>query len=522
MIVLPFENLSNDEEQGYLANGISEDLTTELAQVPDLFVLSRTAAFAYKGTEKSAQQIAREMGVRYLLGGSLRRTGDDIRINAHLVDGETGGHLWAARYDGAWNDVLGLENKVVSEVATVLELRLAPRESAGVGGTTNVAAYDAFLRGLELKLRGAPHDLAQSIRHFKRAIELDPTYGNARAELAWVYYITIGNEAREQALGTGTLLKAIGLAQASFAEAMKHPSARGYQLAAERHINHWEAASAIADLANALALDPSDVRNYRQMAKAKILGGDAAEGLTFIEASRRVDPRDDQWTTVLRGLAEFALERYADSAASLESTLNGPSSNSYDNMLPLLAAYGKLGATGKATALMKELEAYAGTYGDKGMSTLLAGQHVTFVELEDVLRLKDGLIRAGTPELPFGFDPESKDRLSADEMHALMYGRTLVGDVLFTNAGPHQAEAFRAGVPWSVTVSADGSSVSYTWGEVANSDGRIHHEGDRDCFYFSYEKACAAIFRNPSGTSEERNEYYWLLPWYQIAFSVKG
>ena len=321
MVVLPFENLSNDKEQGYLADGISEDLTTELAQVPGLFVLSRTAASAYKGTDTSPRQIAREMGVRYVLEGSVRRAGDEIRINAQLIDGETGGHLWAKRYDGAWSDLLVLQNKVVSEVATALELRLALSDGdTTVGGTTNVVAYDAFLRGLELRLRGSPRDLAEAVGYFKRAIALDPTYGRAMAGLAWVYYIALGNQELEQALGTGTL-ETMKLAQTSFGEAMKYKSVSGYQLAAERHINHWESDLAIAALERAILLDPSDVWNYRQMAKAKILGGHAGEGLTFIEASLRVDPREFQWTTGLRGLAEFSLERYADAAASLEKTL---------------------------------------------------------------------------------------------------------------------------------------------------------------------------------------------------------
>jgi TolB-like protein/class 3 adenylate cyclase len=523
MVVLPFENLSNDAEQGYLADGISVDLTTELARVPGLFVLSRTAAFAYKDTEKDPQRIARELGVRYILDGSVRRIGDDIRINAQLVDATTGGHLWAQRYDGAWSDVLVLQDKVVSEVATALELRLAaPAAGATPGGTTNVAAYDAFLRGAELVSRGSPHDFAEAIGNFNRAIELDPAYGQAMAELAWVYYISTGNDERQRALGTGTL-ETIGLSQLTFERAMKHPSARGYQLAGERHINHWEPEMAISDLDRAIALDPSNVWNYRQKAKAEILGGDPAEGLTFIDTSLRVDPREHQWTTSLRGLAEFSLERYADAAASLEKTLAGPAASNYDNLLPLMAAYGKLGEDEKARGLMKALDAYSIAYGDGGVTALLAAQYIPFAKLDDVLRFQDGLIKAGIPELPFGLDPKSEDRLSGDEMHALIYGHIIAGRVLelSSSADIRMSQDYKVGVPWSVTTSADGSSVSYVWGDVSNGGGHIHHEGDRDCFYFAYEKACAAIFRNPSGTREQQNEYYWFHHWYRIAFSVE-
>jgi tetratricopeptide (TPR) repeat protein len=419
--------------------------------------------------------------------------------------------------------VLDLENKVVSEVATALELRLALSDGDAAGrGTTNVAAYDAFLKGMELKLHSTPSDLAAAAGYFKQAIALDPNYGRAKAELAWVYYIALGNEELEQALGTGTL-ETMKLAQISFEEAMEDPSVSGYQLAAERHINHWESESAIAELERAIALDPSDVWNYRQMAKAKILGGHAAEGLTFIAASLRVDPREYQWTTSLRGLAEFSLERYADAAASLEKTLEGPAPNTYDNLLPLMAAYGQLGATSKAQVLQKEIDAYADAAGDKQVNLLVAARNVPFVSPDDARRYREGLVKAGIVALPFGFDPQSKDRLSGDEMHALMFGHTLTGTVLdvATNAGTKQAEVYKTGVPWSVTTSADGSDVTYMWGDIRNGGGRIHSEGDIDCYYFAFEKVCSAIFRNPSGTREQRNEYYWLLPWNQVAFSVE-
>ena len=488
--------------------------------MPGLFVLSRTAALAYKNTDTDPRQIADRMGVGHLLKGSVRRTGGNVRINAQLIDGKTGGNVWAQRYEGAWDDVLVLQDRVVSEVATALELRLArPQHGSSSGGTASAAAYEAFLKGLELNLSGSATDLPEVVRQFKQAIAIDPSYGHALAELAWVYYTAIGNEERERALGTGTL-ETIGLAEVSFSEAMKHPSASGYQLAAERHINHWESELAITDLQHAIALDPSDVWNYRQMAKAKILGGRPDEGLAFIDVSLLFDPRERRWTTVLRGLAEFELEHYPEAAALLETTLVGPAPNRYDNLLPLMATYGKLGAADKAKLLRRDLDVYAAAYGDNGVTALLAAQHVPFTELEDAFRFQDGLTKAGIPELPFDFDPASKERLSGDEMRALTYGHTITGRVLTSNAGSRQLMDFKAGVPWAVTIAADGSSVSYVWGDVRNSGGRIHREGNRDCFHFAYEKACAAIFRNPSGTPAEGNEYYWLHHWYLIAFSV--
>ena len=165
LVVLPFANLSDNAEQGYLADGITEDLTTALAGVPGLFVISRNAAFTYKGKAVQPAQIAKELGVRYILEGSTRRAGEDMRIDAQLIDATTGGHVWAERFDGAWSEVFALQDKVVENVASALELRLVTGEGKAeiAGGTSNPAAYDAFLRGFELELRNTPAEIAKAV-----------------------------------------------------------------------------------------------------------------------------------------------------------------------------------------------------------------------------------------------------------------------------------------------------------------------------------------------------------------------
>lgn len=523
MMVLPFDNLSDDKEQGYLADGMSEDLTTELARVPGLLVMSRTAAVTYKDKKVRPDQIAKEMHVRYILEGSVRRTGDDVRINAQLIDATTGTHLWAERFDGAWSDVLTLQNKVVENVALALELRLVRAVGdTSPGSTSNPEAYDAYLQGLELEFRGAPKDFAGAVTQFKRAIALDPGYGKALAELAWTYNEAAGNEERQRALGTGQI-ETMHLAWDTLQEALKHPSSTAYQLIARRHTHHWQPEQAVAELQHAISLDPSDVWNYREMAMAQVFAGHPEEGLAYVAASLRVDPREEGWPTWLRGMAAFSLGHYSEAATSLEKDLWQAANPDYGDLLPLMSAYGHLGATDKAASLLPKIQAYSQAYGDGGgMTVLLAAQNLPFAKLEDVMRFQEGLLKAGIPELPFDFDPKSPDRLSGDEMHRLMFGHTIAGRVLdrTTNAGTLQAKDFKSGVPWSVTASADGSTYAYTWGDVADSGGHAHFEGNRDCFYFRDTKACAAIFRNPNGTRAEQNEYYWLHHWNLIAFSV--
>ena len=197
--MLPFDNLSDDKEQEYLANGFTEDLTTELARVPGLFVVSRNAAFAYKDKETKPAEIVAALGVRYLLEGSIRRVGDDMRINAQLIDGSTAGHLWAERFDGQWADVFALQDKVVGNIAGALKLRLVSAQGKAdfAGGTSNPAAYDAYLKGMEIyNRRNTPEEFAQAVRLFHQALELDPNFGAAAASLAWAYWEMDGRGSR--------------------------------------------------------------------------------------------------------------------------------------------------------------------------------------------------------------------------------------------------------------------------------------------------------------------------------------
>jgi hypothetical protein len=157
--------------------------------------------------------------------------------------------------------------------------------------------------------------------------------------------------------------------------------------------------------------------------------------------------------------------------------------------------------------------------GDMNVTALLAAHYVTFDKLPDVLRFQEGLVKAGIPELPFDFDPKSQDRLTGRK---LLYGHKIEGQVLdrTTNPGTKQAADFKSGVPFSLSVAPDGTGVDYTWGDVFDSGGGTHPEGNRYCFYHKETAACAAIFRNPTGTRAEQNEYYWLAPWNLITFSV--
>ena len=145
--VLPFTNMSNDAKQEYFVDGMTEDLITDLSKVPGLFVIARNSVFTYKGKAVKIRQVAEELGVRYVMEGSVRRVGDQVRINAQLIDATTGGHLWADRYDGSMADIFSLQDNITRQIVSALESNLVPGETAARSKTVSTRAYDAFLKG---------------------------------------------------------------------------------------------------------------------------------------------------------------------------------------------------------------------------------------------------------------------------------------------------------------------------------------------------------------------------------------
>lgn len=187
--ILPFENLSGEPDQDYFADGMTEDLITDLSKISGLFVIARKSSFAYKGRQVNVPQVAEELGVRYVLEGSVRRAGDEVRINAQLIDTVTRGHLWAERYDGSLADVFGLQDMVTRKIVAALAVKLTAIEQERIAQkeTESAKAYDVFLQGWQHYLRQKPENFRKAISYFEEALDTDPEYGRAYAALALTY-----------------------------------------------------------------------------------------------------------------------------------------------------------------------------------------------------------------------------------------------------------------------------------------------------------------------------------------------
>src|SRR5215510_8234860 len=178
IVVLPFDNMSKDPEQDYFSNGITEVLTSDLSRISSLFVIARNTAFTYKGKPTNVHDIGKELGVRYVLEGSVQRAGEQVRIVAQLVDTATDAHVWSERYDRPLKDIFALQDEIVQKIVTTLKLQLSLQEQGWIvrKHTDSLEAYDAFLRGVESRWRFTKEANAQAQQLFEKAITLDPQY----------------------------------------------------------------------------------------------------------------------------------------------------------------------------------------------------------------------------------------------------------------------------------------------------------------------------------------------------------
>ena len=195
LAVLPFQNLTGDPEQEYLCDGLTEEMIAHLGGVDPsrLGVIARTSAMHYKGTTKRADEIARELGVRYLLETSLRRIGNRVRVTAQLIDAQTQGHVWAEQYERDALDLLALQREVAAAVAertvSSLGVSVGNRDSSAARHSSNAVAYEHYLRGRFHWLKATPDGLWKALEHFQKAIELDPSYARAYSGLAETYAV---------------------------------------------------------------------------------------------------------------------------------------------------------------------------------------------------------------------------------------------------------------------------------------------------------------------------------------------
>ncbi|MCP4766516.1 MAG: adenylate/guanylate cyclase domain-containing protein [Gammaproteobacteria bacterium] len=394
--VLPFTNMSSDNEQEYFVDGMTEDLITDLSKISGLFVISRNSVFTYKGKSVKVRQVAKELGVRYVLEGSVRKAGNQLRINAQLIDANTGGHIWADRYDGAYEDVFLLQDKVTSKIVTTLAVKLAEGEQDQITQieTENTQAYDTFLKGWEQYQRQRPESLLTAIELFEEATRLDPDYSRAYAALSATYW-QIYKRYWYPKFGLPNPHEARYIAEQYLAQAMKNPSPLSYQVSASIQAQQGLHEEAISNGERSIALDPNDADSYAALAGALNLAGQPREALSMIERAIRLNPHYPASYLYEIGLARFGINDFKRAADSLEKAIAINPDDRWSSRL-LIATFGHLGRKHDAIQMIDNDE--ASIFGMDPLSVRSITFWYPFKKRSDTRRLAEGLRKAGVPD----------------------------------------------------------------------------------------------------------------------------
>ncbi len=319
IVVLPFDNMSKDPEQDYFSDGITEVLTSDLSRISSLFVIARNTAFTYKGKAVNVQDVGKELGVRYVLEGSVQKAGEQVRIVTQLIDTTTGGHLWSERYDRPLQDIFALQDEIVQKIVTTLKLQLTLQEQGYIvrKHTDNLEAYDAFLRGVEYYFRFTKEANAQARQLFEKAIALDPQYAEAYAWLGWTYWLEWG---LRWSADPQTLERALALAQQALALDDSLP--RAHSLLSIVYAQKQQYDQAIAEGERAIALDPNNADSYAAQAEVLNFAGRPEEALQSVEQAMRLNPRYPPWYLFELGSAYRLTGRYAEAIATLKEVIS--------------------------------------------------------------------------------------------------------------------------------------------------------------------------------------------------------
>ncbi len=338
-------------EQEYFSDGITDDLTTALSRLPGLFVIDRNSAFTYKGKPVKAQQVSRELGVRYVLEGSVRKEADQVRITAQLADATTGADLWAVHYDRPLRDIFALQDEIVQRIVTTLNLQLdLMQRGADVRQTTdNLEAYDNFLRGLVYIWSLTKGDNAKARQMFEKAIGLDPKYARAYAALGYSYWVAW---AHQWSHDPHFLDRALQLEQQTIA--LDDSLAFAHMALGQIYLYKKQYDQATAEAERAIALDPNSAFGYRALAFIMNWSGKPAEGIGLAEKAMRVDPRNRDYYLWLEGGSYTQMGRYEEAIPILKRHL-ARYPNSFGAHYILVLDYTELGREDEARAEATEV-----------------------------------------------------------------------------------------------------------------------------------------------------------------------
>ena len=390
--VLPFVNMSDDPKQEYFSDGITEEIITALSKVPKLFVIARNSTFTYKGKSVKVKQVSEELGVRYVLEGSVRKAEDRIRITAQLIDAITGHHLWAERYDRELKDIFALQDEITKNIITALQVKLTLGEEARLlaKGTDNIEAYVKVLQGNEYLLRMNKEGNVLARKMAEEVIALEPEYSRAYRLLALTHWLDVF--LRWSKSPGKSLASAEELAQKVLA--MDESDSHAHRLLGYVYVLKRQHEKAVAEAERAVALDPNASGNQAALAFFLNFAGRSEEAIAWYKKAMRLDPIRPTLYYLQLGHIYRNVRRYEEAISELKKALH----RNPDNLLAhlhLAGTYSSLGREEEARAEAAEVLRI-----DPKFSLDYFAKTLPYKNQADTERLIDALRKAGLPKTP--------------------------------------------------------------------------------------------------------------------------
>jgi TolB-like protein len=391
--VLPFQNMSGDPEQEYFADGIVEEIITALSRFRQLFVIARNSSFTYKGHAVDVKQVGRELGVRYVLEGSVRKAGNRVRITGQLVDAVTGAHLWADRFEGGLEDIFDLQDNVTANVVGAIapKLEQAEIERAKLKPTESLDAYDYFLRGMASLHQWTRESISEALSLFYRAIELDPNFASAYGMAAWGYVVRKNNgwmtDRRQETAELERLARRAARLGKEDAVALY---TGGFAIA--QVDGQLDASAALLD--RSLGLNPNLATAWLLSGWVRVYRGEAEMAIEHMARAMRLNPRDPLLFGMQNGTAaaHFLAGRYDEASSWAEKALREHPKHT-PAMRMAAASHALAGRLPEAQEAMARMRRR-----DPALRVSNLADHVPFRRPEDLARYEEALRKAGLPE----------------------------------------------------------------------------------------------------------------------------
>jgi adenylate cyclase len=490
IVVLPFSNVSGDPEQEYFADGMTDDLITDLSKLSGLFVISRNSAFTYKGKAVNVPDVARELGVRYVLEGSARREGATVRINAQLIDGRTGGHVWAERYDGTFEDIFALQDQVIGQIVEQLKVQLSVAEQGRIARipTRNLEAYDNYLRAEEEGYYVA--DTARyrkTLGFYKNAIKLDPEFADAYAGYARAL-VEVLRQGYDDLLG-GAVARKGAYDAASRALQLDPQNARALAVLAILQMLDSRHNEAIESARQAVTFSPNNTEAQINLGLVLAYAGQPQEAVKAVESALRLNPKSEPGVHLLAGVV-FYFDRQYERAIALLEKARADLSTSEIALEFLAASYAHLERPDDARVMRDSLR-------ESFPMLSLAFYRLRYQHLkrkEDLDHHLEGLRKAGVGPWPFDYQERAEGRLSGDDIEALAVGKVWKG--VLHNGAPFVQQNTETG------------TFAYS-SATSLRTGTFWVKGDQLCQrvpgYMLDRAACGFVYRN--GDQGQWGEY---------------